>query len=368
MWQHEKNKEFISKRKVLENVSRFYEGSIITVIRPAMIKFPILDKLSIPFTHKREIRKQIEDFHPDIILGLGILNNYYAIKEAKKQGIPFIYYLIDTLHRLLDSKLYRFVAKRYEKKNIINADYVLTINRELKKYAIDMGCDPYKIEVVPAGIDLSFFEPSIDRQKIREKYGVNENDFVIFFMGWLYNFSGLMEVSKELLNNDYGNIKLFIVGDGDLYEPLLKLSKEYENNDKIILVGRRPYKEIPFLLQIADVCILPAYNNDVMKDIVPIKMYEYMASGKPVICTKLDGLVSEFGHDSGIIYINSPKELLKNVIKLKEDKYLLQKLGNKAKKFVDSNEWENITKKFENILYTHARFPPYMEVMIEYNE
>ncbi len=72
-----------------------------------MLKLPVLDKISILFSHRAEIKKQMIEFKPDVVIGLGILNNYYAIKESKKSDVKFIYYLIDTLHRLINNKFYR---------------------------------------------------------------------------------------------------------------------------------------------------------------------------------------------------------------------------------------------------------------------
>ena len=77
------------------------------------------------------------------------------------------------------------------------------------------------------------------------------------------------------------------------------------------LVGKKPYNEIPDFLAAADICILPAYpDEEIMQDIVPIKIYEYMAMGKPVITTMLPGIMKEFGEENGISYVNKPSEVL----------------------------------------------------------
>ena len=47
-----------------------------------------------------------------------------------------------------------------------------------------------------------------------------------------------------------------------------------------------------------------------MQDIVPIKLYEYLAMAKPVIATRLPGIVMEFGEGNGIHYIERPEETL----------------------------------------------------------
>jgi len=53
-----------------------------------------------------------------------------------------------------------------------------------------------------------------------------------------------------------------------------------------------------------------------MRDIVPIKMYEYMAMGKPVIATRLHGLLREFGDDNGVLWIDQSKDSLKKAMEL----------------------------------------------------
>lgn|GEM_PF-6581798 len=47
---------------------------------------------------------------------------------------------------------------------------------------------------------------------------------------------------------------------------------------------------------------LPAHNNKILCDIVPIKMYVYMAMGRPVVATRLSGIMKEFGTDNCLLY------------------------------------------------------------------
>ena len=344
-WRNEKDRSLLSKRTLYEDVSRFYPGSKITVIRPAIVKLPLLDKMSIPFSHREEIKKQIKDFKPDVIIGLGILNNYYAIREAKKAGIPFIYYLIDSLHRLINNSLFRYIAKKIEKNNIKNAILIITINKKLMEYAVNMGGYKEHISVIPAGIDFNFFNSTITGDEVRLKYNILEKDLVLFYMGWLYNFSGIKEVAKEVLRLGNKNIRLLIVGEGEAMRDLENI-KRYDINNLIILTGKQPYNLIPKFIASSDVCILPAYNNDIMKDIVPIKLYEYMAMGKPVITTHLTGVITEFGEENGLFYIEKPEHTVFKALEIK-NKGLINFYGSKSKKTVVNNNWDKITKDFE---------------------
>ena len=86
-----------------------------------------------------------------------------------------------------------------------------------------------------------------------------------------------------------------------------------------------------------------------MHDIVPIKMYEYMAMRKCVIATRLPGVMKEFGEDNGVVYIDRPEDAVEKALELVASRGL-NELGSKARGFVERYSWDNITDKFEKIL------------------
>ena len=146
------------------------------------------------------------------------------------------------------------------------------------------------------------------------------------------------------------NIKLLIVGDGDAFDDLQKIREEYHLGNQVILAGKQPYEKIPEFIASADICLLPAYPMEkTMQDIVPIKMYEYMAMGKPVITTKLPGVMKEFGEDQGVIYVDKTEDVLKRAIELIE-KGRVEEEGRKARGFVERYNWDDIVDEFEGIL------------------
>jgi len=273
------------------------------------------------------------------------------MKLAKKNGIPFIYYLIDVLHSLFPVKSVQWVAKIFKKKTLKDSNRVIVINDKLKDYAIGMGSHSDRTYLVRAGVDLECFNPHIDGSRVRKQYKITKNDFVLFFMGWLYDFSGLKEVALDLakIKNQESNFKLLIVGEGDLYSELKKIQQKYNLQDKIILTGWQPYEKIPEFLTASDLCLFPAHDNEVTHDIVPIKIYEYMAAGKPVIATRLPGVVKEFGNNNGIIYVDEPRQVVKRTVRLIKNGDLAEQ-GLRAKGFVKRYSWDNITQDFEAIL------------------
>lgn len=352
LWRTEGKKELLSERHVIKNVSKIFPNAQITVIRPKILKVPILEYISMLLTYNREIKRQIIEFKPDIVVGHSILTNYLSMRWSKSKRIPYIFHMTDAQHTMIPFRFLRPIGKLIERKNLANAQRVVVINEKLKDYAISMGSDPEETFLVKAGIDLERYDPNIDGAKIREKYGINENDLVLFFMGWLYNFSGLIEVATELSRVDDKNrrVKLLIVGHGDAFDDLQKIRNNYHLEDRIILTGKQPYDKIPELIAASDICLLPAYKNDIMMNIVPIKMYEYMALGKPVIASNLPGIMKEFGDRNGVIYIDKPEDALWKGIDLAGNKRLMLEEGIKARKFIEKYSWDNVVDEFEAIL------------------
>jgi glycosyltransferase involved in cell wall biosynthesis len=59
------------------------------------------------------------------------------------------------------------------------------------------------------------------------------------------------------------------------------------NRSNIRLLGRKDYLELPSLLAAADVAMIPFVINDLIRGTSPIKLYEYLAAGVPVVATPM---------------------------------------------------------------------------------
>lgn len=353
--QHESSEyRFKSPRKVFKEYKKVYNTNNITVIRPALIRLPVLNYVSVLHYHRKEIKREIEEFNPDIIIGFGILNANIASKLAKKHNIPFVYYFIDVLYELIPEPAFRNLGKQITKNTIKKSSYVLTINRKLHEIAIELGANPHKMSIIGAGINLKQFDFEKNNGfKIRSYYNIDPRDTVLFFMGFLYEFAGLKELAEYLGKNKekYPQIKLLITGDGDAYDELKAIRDKYSMEKQLILTGRQKYTLMPDLIGASNICILPAYKDEIiMQNIVPIKLYEYMAMKKPVIATRLPGLVSEFGENNGLIYIDRPEEVIKVVKTMLNDNQQMNKIGWAGYNFVKDNDWRKLTLKFERIL------------------
>jgi len=347
-WHQREHGDAFSRRKVIFGVHKVVEEAQITIIRPPIMKLPILDYLSLIVTHWFEIRRQIKEFKPDLIIGLGILNTKFASNLANKNGIPFIHYLLDELHRLVPQKYLSSLAKTIERSNLRNADIIIVTNNALKDYAISMGANEERTIVLPHGVDVKKYGSSNQRKRIREEYQLNDNDIVLFFMGWLYESSGLDILAKALIESNIPNMKLMIVGKGELWDRLQEISKEEKGARKIILVGWKDYREIADMISASDICILPSKRVEMMENIVPIKILEYMAAGRPVIVTDLPGIRKEFGENNGILYVDDCRGIPRFSKELTSSN-ALEHYGSQARIRASQNDWPVIMERFKSI-------------------
>ena len=78
-------------------------------------------------------------------------------------------------------------------------------------------------------------------------------------------------------------------------------------------------------------------------------MYEYMAMGKPVIATRLPGVMKEFGTDNGVLYIERSEDALGKALEVIKAG-TIEAHGEKARQFVRDTDWGNVVDQFEDVL------------------
>jgi glycosyltransferase involved in cell wall biosynthesis len=157
-------------------------------------------------------------------------------------------------------------------------------------------------------------------------------------MAWLNEFLGLAEAVDEMFrrSKEFDRFRLVVIGRGDLWESFHRIAERPEAESRIVFLGWTPHSMIARYPSAYDICILPAYNNEVMEDIVPVNIYKHMAAGKSIIATRLPVLVKEFGEDNGVLYADKPEEVLK-LAEETEESNMVQNKGIKGRKFIELN-------------------------------
>ncbi len=344
----------IIKKQIFRNIHRVFEDSNIKIIRTAHLQIPYFRRISSLITNFLEILKIFRKNRPDIIVGFSITNGFIGLILSKFFKIPFLFFYIDILHQLVPISYVRKFAKLISYFTLKRADKILVHTKYQYRYLISEGIPPKNIKISPDGISLE--NTIVDKNRyhqLKNKYSIEDNDFVIFFMGYLYDFAGLKEIIdyyNPRIHKDNLKLKFLILGDGGIFNFLRNYIKKIKAN-WVILPGRVPYAEITEFIELADLCLLSFDINDITKEITPIKIIEYMAMKKPVLTNSLPTIISELKNDSDLIFAKNQQDLIKMIGELVPQKENLKKIGQKGFELVKKKyTWSKIIADFKKTL------------------
>lgn len=211
-------------------------------------------------------------------------------------------------------------------------DVLITINME--DYALAKRCIKAKrIEYIPGvGIDLEKFQTMEDeREIVRKELGMKQEDVMLFSAGELNHNKNHETVIRILNKIKDKRLHYFIAGQGPLFDYLKGLIEKLKLQKQVHLLGYR--NDIFRLYQGADIYVLPSIREG-----LNVSLMEAMASGLPVICSRIRGNMDLVSHQKGgfLCNVNSESEIIE-AMKALSDKRLRRKMGkfniNKIKKF-----------------------------------
>ncbi len=317
----------------------------VTVVRPATLRLPLLARPLSVITFYLELLRQGRTAKPDALVDYALSTGLPALLAARQFRIPFLFHVIDALHTIVPSGILQPIAKLFEQGLLRSADRTLYINEELRAYGLSLGADPARAQVIRTGVDLQRFRPDLDTKALRAKWGLAETDVILLFIGWLYEHAGVDTLLKQLPKLP-AHVKLLVVGQGEAEVRFKALCAELKLNDRVIFTGQQPYDLAPQFMALADVCTLYSTVNNITRHIVPIKTYEYMAAGRPVLASPLPGVEKDVPAGNGVLYVPE-QELAATLGQLLDGAYR-QRLGQQARAFVEANcDWDKLADDFE---------------------
>lgn len=343
----------VRRREQVVAPSKVVPGPGIHVERPPFLRIPWLDAASFARTVAGTLRRRLDRHTYDVVVGHGILADRAASRLASRRSIPYVAHWLDALDELVFPGWARPFARRIIRANLRRAARVIVINRRLEDYVLRRGARSGTTRVVPAGIDAAKYRNDESRDRVRRELKVPPDAVVLVFLGWLYEFGGVDTVAESLLHRADGTrpIILVVAGDGDLRPRLEKLAKHPKAGGRIRILGPQPFSRIPDLLSAADACLLPARSHAAMDHIVPIKLYEYLAAGRPVYSTRLDGVVAEFRDDPAFRFVDAADEILERVIADGIDPRTTLHEATKIRRSAHLQPWEHVVDRFEAELH-----------------
>lgn len=248
------------------------------------------------------------------------------------------------------SKNFIFEAHTFPKNYFIYSPFLkklkgmVVITQKLKDLFLEKGIPQNRILVAADGVDLEKFAVKETKEECRRKLNLPQDKKVVLYTGHLYKWKGagmLLAAARQSPNHLF----VFIGGTKD---DTAKFKKQAENLNHVLIAGHRPYREIPYWLKSADVLVLP---NSGQEDISqywtsPLKMFEYMASRKPIIASDLPS-IREILNETNALLVepDNPEALGRGIEEVLKDSQLSERISVKAFQDVQPYAWRQRTKR-----------------------
>ena len=342
----------------IDNYNRVYEKSSVKILRTPIIPIKGLNRLSAYFTSYKFIKKILIDYKIDIAFVYSIVNNIKGtIRACNELNIPIIHRTFDVVHEIIVEKYMSNFVRKMEKESYPKLDLVIANTPFMKTWAEEMGAK--NVIVIPQGVDTNIMKNLPKDKELQKKYNINDNDKVVMYLGSILSHSGLDVIFNNMgkILKDIPEFRLLVVGDGPDLERLKQQSKQLGIYEKIIFTGFVPYKEVPRFCSLADLCINPfrmdgkyAFNDK----LTPVKFFDFLSCGKPVLATPLQGTLYDFPKESNTIIYESLDLFTGKMIELlKNDS--LDEVGQRGREFVGKNfTWDSVTRRmlseFDNMI------------------
>jgi glycosyltransferase involved in cell wall biosynthesis len=209
------------------------------------------------------------------------------------------------------------------------ADHIVSVTDGITDYLIDIGIQPQTITTIKSGVSSEFFYANSNG--IRRKFGWEDKFLVLHAgtLGWAHAHETVVEAARLLI--DQPDILFVFVGDGQKKSVLEGMVRDYGLKN-IKFVGLQPLEAIPHFLKASDVLIASLKDVPVAKRAFPSKLFEYMATGRPIVFGASEGeVIQELEKAGGALWFpaDDPEKLAELILKLKTGEIDGKKLGEK---------------------------------------
>jgi len=205
------------------------------------------------------------------------------------------------------------------------------------------GVRTVKVFVIPNGVDLQIFNKDV-RSDFSTMLDLTKRELGLYF-GRFDEWAGtnILREIGVILEQKRPNTRLLLVGGGH---------KETKFPSNTLLINEIPHDRVPEMISVADVVLVPFPENEVSHAASPLKLFEALAMGKPIVASRVSGVreVIVDGHDGLLVDPDKPEEWVDAVEAVLDSRKLQTKLSTNAQKCVEKYDWKALAFQLEDVL------------------
>lgn len=167
------------------------------------------------------------------------------------------------------------------------ADTVSVSSERLKRECLRWGLPEERVFEGHVGADLERFHPGNSGEHIKERYKIDGP--LVMYVGQLHGgqYVELFIDAAAMLFQGMTGLSFMVVGNGYRLPELRKYADSLGLNSRLIFTGHVSHDDVPFYIAAADICVACFEKNDITECKSPLKIVEYLASGKPIVASRV---------------------------------------------------------------------------------
>lgn len=264
--------------------------------------------------------------------------HYPGITEKLNPKLT-VYHCVDPMIMPYDMK-HGIIS---ENSLVSSSDIVICTSKQLQTEKKSLNPETF---FVSNGADIKHSAKALEDNLLIDQRISKLKNSVIGYIGTIerrINYDLLKEVIDKNPDKDF----VFVGPIAKEYVP-----EWFMNYENIHLLGRVPYKDLPSILKGFDIAIIPFKKDKVSSTIFPLKLFEYLGAGKPVVSTNFNPDLKEFTLDT-VPYCedaSSFSEVLNTILKTDNETQKQRRLS-----VARENTWEKRVEQFESIINSNHK-------------
>jgi phosphatidyl-myo-inositol dimannoside synthase len=309
----------------------------------------------------KSVADVIKKYGIDSIVYANLLPPFLASKIVPKNVFSIVDLVdcypavaVENTPKAIPRQFVNLVYSRMMKSVLTGCDCAVACSYMLADYAKQNGArDVYRI---PNGVEEYFFmNYKKEAISIRQKFGIKDSDIVICFVGnleyWL-DMKELLEALHLVKKNITKGVKFLIVGG--------KLSSNYAHEvesqiralkleENVINVGFIVHDDVPKYIAASDICVSPKNIHDPVSFYsAPVKVWEYLAQGKPVISTPIPEIL--LGAKDCVSIANTSLEYYSCIESFIDDPTSFTEKAKRGQVLARKQTWRKIAVQYHDLL------------------
>lgn len=285
--------------------------------------------------------------------------SYFAALVARLFGLRHLYDMHSSLPQQLGSyRRFRirglvWLFEKLERMVLRSCDAVITIGGDLQERArrINPAINAMTIENLPVQTFFAGSRTVVDTERVKAGLHLNGSPIVVY-TGSFEPYQGielLIASARRVVQSFPHVIFLLVGGRPEQVEYWRQVADQSALTQNIRFTGVLPVDEIPNILEIASILVSPRLSG--MS--VPLKLYTYLLSGKPLVATNTFGHLQVLNEEMAVLTAPEEEAFAGGIVRLLECPQLGHQLGRSARQFAQQQyQAETYLNKLSRIYKT----------------